>query len=236
MRLQLSSRQVGPVSVVRCEGRIVAGLEAEALVACIKQLLMETRHFVLDLSGVNFIDSTGLGTLVRLLGTTRAQHGDLKLCNVPETVTHTLRITDLHTLLDMHISEMDAIAAFYRQKLLQSADLGSGVPVLCLDRSEDVLAYLRELLRRAGYAPVTANNPFDARILISATRPALVILGPNRVAQRGDPERAFRQSLSEIPLLELENTFCTLDAGVAAQALLEQVRNRIGKADVQKPA
>lgn len=227
MRLQLNARQIGPVAVIKCEGRIVAGPEADALDGYLTKLLLETKHFVLDLGGVNFIDSTGLGTLVRLLGTTRAAHGDLKLCNVPEVVAQTLRITALHTLLDMHVGESDAIAAFYRRQLLQTTDLRKGTAVLCLDRSEDVLAYLRELLRRAGYAPITANNPFDARILISATRPTLVILGPNRITQDGAPERAFRQALSGMPLLELETGFCTVEAGEAAQALLEQVRTRL---------
>lgn len=235
MRLQLHSRQVGQVAVIKCDGRIIAGPEADALDAYINELLLETKYFVLDLAGVNFIDSTGLGTLVRLLGTTRAVHGDLKLCKVPETVAHTLRITDLHTLLDMHGSEMEAVAAFY-QRRAHAADARSGSAVLCLDGSQDVLAYLRELLRRAGYAPTTANNPFDARILISATRPALVILGPNPITQPGAPERAFRQALGGIPLLELDSTFCRVEAGEAAQDLLEQVRSRIGQTAARKPA
>jgi anti-sigma B factor antagonist len=235
MRLQLHNRYVGQVAVIKCDGRIVAGPEAEALDAYINELLLDTRHFVLDLSGVNFIDSTGLGTLVRLLGTTRAVHGDLKLCNVPEAVAHTLRITALHTLLDMHSSEIEAVAAFYKKKA-QAADFRSGTAVLCLDGSEDVLACLRELLRRAGYAPTTASNPFDARVLISATRPALVILGPNPIAQAGGPERAFRQALGGVPLLELDSDFCTNEAGEAAQKLLQEVSSRIGKAAVRKQA
>lgn len=235
MRLQLHNRQIGQVAVIKCDGRIVAGPEADALDVYINELLLDTKYLVLDLAGVNFIDSTGLGTLVRLLGTTRAVHGDLKLCKVPETVAHTLRITDLHTLLDMHGSEMEAVAAFYQRKA-QAADVRLGNAVLCLDGSQDVLACLREVLRRAGYVPSTANNPFDARILIAATRPALVILGPNPVTQPGAPERAFRQALSGVPLLELDSTFCTGEAGGAAQQLLEQVRSRIGQAAARKPA
>ncbi len=236
MRLQLDSRLVGQLAVVKCGGRIVAGPEADALDAAIKKLLAESRHFVLDLGSVDFIDSTGLGTLVRLLGMVRAAHGDLKLCNVPTTVAHTLHITNLHTLLDMHACETDALAALRQRSPSHAGELRSGSAILCLDRSEGVLAYLRELLRRAGYAPLTANNPFDGRILLSATRPVLVILGPNPVVQPGGPERALQQAIAGIPLLKLDSTFSTVEAGEAAQHLLEQVRSHIGAATARKQA
>jgi anti-anti-sigma factor len=76
MLLSLDTRGVGRVTVVRCSGRIVAGNEIESLRSHITAMLLEHKEFVLDLSDVAFIDSSGLGTMVRLLTSARQHHGD----------------------------------------------------------------------------------------------------------------------------------------------------------------
>jgi anti-sigma B factor antagonist len=83
LRLTLDTREVGRVTIVHCNGRIVAGGECEALRAHITWLLRDHRSIVVHLGGVEFIDSSGLGTMVRLLTSTRQAKGELKLCNVP---------------------------------------------------------------------------------------------------------------------------------------------------------
>jgi DNA-binding response OmpR family regulator len=94
--------------------------------------------------------------------------------------------------------------------------------VLCIDQSANVLAYLRELLSRAGYSVLTNNNLRDAMILLRATRPGLAILGPSL---RGAPgaEETFRNACAA-PVLELGDEFSTLEAGQAASELLEKIR------------
>ena len=84
MRLSLETREVGRVTIVRCNGRIVAGSESESLRAHMTWLLRDRRAIVLHLGEVGFIDSSGLGTIVRSLTSTRQARGDMKLCNVPE--------------------------------------------------------------------------------------------------------------------------------------------------------
>ncbi len=98
----------------------------------------------------------------------------------------------------------------------------TGLTVLCIDQSANVLAYLRELLGRAGYNVLTNNNLRDAMILLRATRPGLAILGPNL---RGAPgaEDIFRSACAA-PVLELGEEFSTLEAGQAASELLEKIR------------
>jgi anti-anti-sigma factor len=54
--------------------------------------LRDRRAIVLHLGEVGFIDSSGLGTIVRSLTSTRQVHGDLKLCNVPEHVRKVLEL------------------------------------------------------------------------------------------------------------------------------------------------
>ena len=185
MPLSLNTRGVGNVAVIRCSGRIVAGNEIESLRLHVSGLLRDHKEFVLHLGEVVFIDSSGLGTIVRLLTTIRRSHGDLKLCNVPEAIGKTLKLTNLIALFDMHDSEESAISAFYRRKGLPEQVTTASHSVLCVHQNGDVLAYLRECLRRGGYDVQTSSNLHDSLILLRVMRPDLLLVGPNLTASAG---------------------------------------------------
>ena len=220
--LSLNTRGVGKVTIVRCSGRIAAG-ETEVLHLHVNELLRDRSDIALHLGEIVFIDSSGLGMLVRLLTSTRRAGGDLKLCQLPEVIQKVLKITSLITLFDTHDSEEDAILAFYRRQAAPARTTQSGPTILCVDQSSDVLAYLRELLVRAGYNVLTNNNLRDSLILLRVTRPGLTILGPNLKASPGT-EQAFRSASAASPLLELGEEFSTLEAGQAASELMEKIR------------
>lgn len=220
--LSLSTRGVGEVTIVRCSGRIVAG-ETEVLRKHVSELLRDRIDIVLHLGDVVFIDSSGLGTLVRLLTSTRTARGDLKLCHVPEDIHKVLKMTNLITLFDTHASEEEAVLAFYRRQTPSARAPQSGLTVLCIDQSADVLAYLRELLGRAGYHILTSSNLRDGLILLRATRPSLTILGPNLKASPVT-EQAFHAACAASQVLELGEEFSTLEPGQAASDLLEKIR------------
>lgn len=229
MPLSLHTRGVGDVTIVRCSGRIVAGDETETLRKQVSELLPDRSEVVLHLGEVVFIDSSGLGMLVRLLTSIRRARGDLKLCNLPESIRRVLQMTSLTTLFDIHPAEEDAVLAFYRRQSVAARPAMAGPAVLCIDQSVDVLAYLRELLQRAGYNVLTNNNLRDSLILLRATRPGLTILGPSLKAAPGT-EQDFRLACAAVPVLELESQFSTLDAGQAATGLLEKVRALLSQA------
>ena len=222
MPLSLNTREVGKVTIVRCSGRIASG-ETGVLHLHINDLLRDRSDIALHLGEVAFIDSSGLGMLVRLLTSTRRAGGDLKLCQLPEIVHKVLKMTSLITLFDTFGSEEDAILAFYRRQAMPARAPQSGLTVLCVDQSTDVLAYLRELLAGAGYNVLTNNNLRDSLILLRATRPGLTILGSNLKASPAT-EEAFRSASALSPLLELGEEFSTLDAGQAAAGLMEEIR------------
>ena len=223
MPLALIARGVGKVTVVHCSGRIVAGKETEALRDHVHGMMRERKDFVLHLGDVAFIDSSGLGTMVRLLTTTRKSHGDLKLCNVPPAIEKLLKVSNLNRLFETHDSEESAVSAFYLRNSAPQDSLASGSPVLCVDQSSDVLAYLRELLTHCGHQVHTTSRLADALIRIRATCPVLLILGPSLT---GSPStrQAFQTACARIPVLELESDFSTQDAGEAASRLLETIR------------
>ena len=224
LALTLSSRSVGDVVVVRCAGRIVGGPEVENLRTCVKGLDSDLKQVILHLGEVTFIDSSGLGMIVRLLGGLRARDGDLQLCEVPEGVSKVLKLTNLHTLFDMHSTETEAISALYR-RTKSTAVPRSEVRVLCVDPSADILAYLREVLRRAGYHALTANNVYDALILLRAAPPKLLVLGPTmQMNRRGYTADTFRTAAAGAPVVELGVDFSIKDAGEAATQLIARVR------------
>jgi anti-anti-sigma factor len=227
MRLQIDSRVVGEVLVVKCSGRIVAGGEVQALHNHLKEATLETSDVVLHLGEVTFIDSSGIGTLVRLMAHARSRGGDLKLCVIPEPIFRTLRMTNLSTVFETYASDGEAITASYqRRRSKQSETFHRLQTILCLEESADVLAYLRELLRHSGYGVLTTSMLHDAKILLMATRPSLIVLGPRMVQVR---ERSTKELLGEmaptVPVFVLEEDFSTRDPGEAAVWLLEKVRH-----------
>jgi len=226
LRLTLNTREVGRVTVVQCSGRIVSGGESDSLRTHVNQLLRDRRNIVLDLGEVAFIDSSGLGTIVRTLTGTRQAHGDLKLCNVPEHVRKILALSHLTKLFDTHESEEQAIAAFYRPGARAETPVAKGRSILCLDCNADVLAYLRELLRGAGYDVHTTSHRGDALMLMRMANFDLLLAGPDMTASPGTLQ-AFHTACAKLPVIELGSEFSTLDAGEAGAGLLAKIAARL---------
>jgi anti-sigma B factor antagonist len=227
--LSLDTREVGRVTIVRCNGRIVAGSASESLLAHVAWLLHTRSSIVLNLGQVGFIDSSGLGAMVRVLASTRQARGDLKLCDVPEQVRKVLEMTRLTTVFDAHESEEKAVAAFYRPGVSVEAPVLTGRRVLCLDSNVDVLAYLRELLRRAGYDAQSTCRVSDALLLMRVTPFDLLLVGPDRAASAASPQ-SFHDACARLPVIELGSEFSTRDAGEAGAALLETIAARLRNA------
>lgn len=226
MPLEVDIRRLGDVMLLKCKGRIVAGEESQTLHRHVTELMSSDRQFVLHLGDVTFVDSSGLGLLVRLTGVTRAARGDIKLCAVRKDVAHTLKITNLSTVLETHHSEVEAVTAFYEKARRHDTGVRSGPKILCVDHSEDVLALLRELLRHSGYAAITTSNLFDARVLAKATKPDLVLIGPT---VDHDQALIFRGAIGDTPFLALESGFGNLEAGEGTDRVLTLVKDKLAK-------
>jgi len=226
--LTLETRQVGKVTIVRCKGRIVSGAENESLRAHFAWLLHTRRALVLNLAEVGFIDSSGLGTMVRMLASARQAHAELKLSDVQAPIRKILDMTRLSTLFETHETEEKAIAAFYGRAAQAEAPASMGRSILCLDSNVDVLAYLRELLRRAGYDVQSSCMLSDALLLTRVTNFDLLLMGPG-IAGSPVALQAFHKACSKLPVIELGNEFSTSDAGEAGTTLLETIQARLGQ-------
>ena len=112
MQLRLSTRLVDDVLIVDCSGRIVFGEETSELRETVKNLLLQNSRVLLNLAGVNYIDSGGLGTLVALYTTARSSGASIKLANLTERVGDLLQVTKLLTVFEVYDSEGKALESF----------------------------------------------------------------------------------------------------------------------------
>jgi anti-sigma B factor antagonist len=114
MTLKIETRQADGVTIVACSGRIIFGDEATALRENLKRVLTSTRQVVLNLSGVTYIDSGGLGTLVGVYSSARSAGADIKLTGLGQRLRDVLQITKLVTVFEVYDNEQQALAAFQR--------------------------------------------------------------------------------------------------------------------------
>ena len=224
MQLSLQHKFCGDVMVIRCNGRIVAGEEAQSLLRECEKHTLETKKFVLQLQEVNFLDSGGLGTLVRLLGSLRAHRGDLKLCQLSPFLLKVLTTSNLSAIFDTYASEREAIDAFaQRHHQPHGSPHPSKPKILCVEDSADLLAYLSALLKQSGYEVFTAKNLGDASTFMRATNPTVVVCGP--AAQANGPMLdKFRKAHPNVELFLLPPDFVATDASEASSALVSRIQ------------
>ena len=111
--MQIEERSVGDVSVLDLKGKMTLGEGDELLKDKINSLVQQDRRkVVLNLEGVPYIDSAGLGEIVRTYTTISRQGGSLKLLNLTKRITDLLSITKLLTVFETYDSEADAVRSF----------------------------------------------------------------------------------------------------------------------------
>jgi anti-sigma B factor antagonist len=110
--LKITTREQAGITIVSCNGRVVFGDESAELRDKIKSLLAQNKKLVLNLGGVSYIDSGGLGVLVSLYTSARAAGGNIKLASLTQRVGDLLQITKLLTVFEVHDNEQKAIDSF----------------------------------------------------------------------------------------------------------------------------
>jgi anti-sigma B factor antagonist len=111
--LKTTTRQVDGVSVVDLSGRITLGEASVAVRDAINDLMDKgNKKILLNLTEVNYVDSSGIGVLVSSLTTVRSHGGELKLVNITKRIRDLLQITKLYSLFDIKDDEATAVASF----------------------------------------------------------------------------------------------------------------------------
>ncbi len=111
--MQIDERTVGDVLILDIKGRITLGEGDELLKDKVNSLLNQgQKKIVLNLAEVPYIDSAGLGEIVRTYTTVSRQGGNLKLLSLTKRITDLLAITKLLTVFETFESENDAVQSF----------------------------------------------------------------------------------------------------------------------------
>jgi anti-sigma B factor antagonist len=111
--MQITERSVGDVMVLDLKGKITLGEGDELLKDKVNSLINQGhRKLVLNLAEVPYLDSAGLGEVVRAYTTVSREGGNLKLLNLTKRITDLLSITKLLTVFETFESENDAVRSF----------------------------------------------------------------------------------------------------------------------------
>jgi len=111
--MHITERKIHDVVVLDLEGRLTIGEGSDLLRDKVATVVSQgTSKVVLNLAGVPYIDSGGLGELVRCSMTAKKANGSVKLIGVSGRVVDLLTITKLITVFDTHDSEQEALSSF----------------------------------------------------------------------------------------------------------------------------
>ena len=78
----------------------------------VQSLIQDHHKVVLDMAGVNFVDSSGLGALISCLRTLNGKRGDFRLCEMSRTVRALFELMRMHRVFNIHETRADAVASF----------------------------------------------------------------------------------------------------------------------------
>ena len=111
--MQIEERVVGNVTILDLKGKVTLGEGDEVLKDKINSLIHQDRkRILLNFADVPYIDSAGLGEIVRAYTTVSRQGGQLKLVNLTKRITDLLSITKLLTVFETFDVEAEALKSY----------------------------------------------------------------------------------------------------------------------------
>lgn len=109
MAIQLSSRDVDGVTILDLKGRLMLGEGTNMLREGVRACLNHSQKVIINLAGVEYIDSAGLGELVGCHAAAASRGAALALLNVSEKIHGILKITKLYSVFDVFKDEKEAV-------------------------------------------------------------------------------------------------------------------------------
>src|SRR5262245_1860809 len=111
--MNITERKSGDVTILDVEGKILLGEGDVQLKRKIDELIDNKQtNIVVNLANVPYMDSGGLGEIVRSYTTVKREGGELKLLNATKRISDLLTITKLVTVFEIHDNEGDAVKSF----------------------------------------------------------------------------------------------------------------------------
>ena len=116
--MEIAERSAGEVTILDVTGKMTLGEGDEILKDKVHSLSLQGRKkIILNLAGVPYIDSAGLGEIVRTYTTVSREGGSLKLLGLTKRITDLLSITKLLTVFETYDNEADAVRSFSSAKV-----------------------------------------------------------------------------------------------------------------------
>src|SRR5580704_2530005 len=127
MGLDIRETEREGVTILALKGRLTVG-EASSVREKVSEVLAKgCSKVILDLSEVDYIDSTGLGSMVICYTTIKKAGGALKLVNLNKRNIELLLLTKLHTIFEVFSDEQDAVNSFFPDREIKRFDILSFV-------------------------------------------------------------------------------------------------------------
>jgi len=127
MSLEIQESEREGIAILTMKGRLTVG-EASSIRDHVTAFLAKGLNKVIfDLSGVDYIDSTGLGSMVICFTTIKKAGGALKLLNLNKRNIELLLLTKLHTIFEVFSDERDAVNSFFPDREIKRFDILSNV-------------------------------------------------------------------------------------------------------------
>ena len=112
-QLNIKQRQAGDVAILDLDGEVRIGDSASSLRGAIRGLIAGgNQKILLNLAGVKYIDSSGIGELVSSYTAINKDGGQLKLLSLTQKLQDLLTITKLLTVFDAYDEEPEALSNF----------------------------------------------------------------------------------------------------------------------------
>jgi anti-sigma B factor antagonist len=122
--MTIGQRDIEGITILDLEGRLVAGPDSSLLRERVVEVSNQTRlNIIFNLKRVEFIDSTGLGTMVMSFTTIQKLGGALKLLNLSKRHIELLVLTKLSTIFEVFDDEQDAINSFFPDREVHRFDI-----------------------------------------------------------------------------------------------------------------
>ena len=123
MSLEIRETDREGIAILSLKGRLTVG-EASLIREKVNEVVARgTKNVIFDLGGVDYIDSTGLGSMVICYTTIKKAGGALKLLNLNKRNIELLLLTKLHTIFEVFSTEQDAVNSFFPDREIKRFDI-----------------------------------------------------------------------------------------------------------------
>ncbi len=107
------THKIGKINIIKITGRLTPDENDDILFSTVKQLAdAGEKDFLLDLSAINYINSTGIGSIIQAYRVVQGKGGNVKLLNPSQCVTHIMQVSKLDSIFEIFHDQEVAIASY----------------------------------------------------------------------------------------------------------------------------